>query len=458
MNTIKCPKCGEVFSVDENSYALILKQVRDEEFSKEVKEKLGLYKEAHEKERELAVSEARQESESTIAKLEEELRQFKLQRESERELERRKYESDMAKMRSEFQSEQNVLKQKLFSAEKEKELAVKNEALMWQEKLSGKEKEVQEEKNRSLKNQYETDLKVSAQKEKYELEIKSLNDQVSYWKDLKKKMSTKMVGESLEQYCSDEFNKLRAAAFPRAYFEKDNDLNKGGTKGDFIFRDYPEGEEADEGTELLSIMFEMKNENEETASKHKNEDFLAKLDKDRRDKGCEYAVLVSLLEADSELYDQGIVDMSYKYPKMYVIRPQFFIPLITILKNAAQKNADLKKEIILAKAQNLDVTNFEKKLQEAKDKIAKNALNAEAKFNAAIEDIDKAIKKLKDIKDNLISSLKYAKRADAVMEDLTIRKLTYGNKTMAEQFKAAAESGEANPSDPALFPDQEAGE
>ena len=285
MNTIKCPKCGEVFSVDENSYALILKQVRDEEFSKEVKEKLGLYKEAHEKERELAVSEARQESESTIAKLEEELRQFKLQRESERELERRKYESDMAKMRSEFQSEQNVLKQKLFSAEKEKELAVKNEALMWQEKLSGKEKEVQEEKNRSLKNQYETDLKVSAQKEKYELEIKSLNDQVSYWKDLKKKMSTKMVGESLEQYCSDEFNKLRAAAFPRAYFEKDNDLNKGGTKGDFIFRDYPEGEEADEGTELLSIMFEMKNENEETASKHKNEDFLAKLDKDRRDKG-----------------------------------------------------------------------------------------------------------------------------------------------------------------------------
>ena len=458
MNTIKCPKCGEVFSVDENSYALILKQVRDEEFSKEVKEKLGLYKEAHEKERELAVSEARQESESTIAKLEEELRQFKLQRESERELERRKYESDMAKMRSEFQSEQNVLKQKLFSAEKEKELAVKNEALMWQEKLSGKEKEVQEEKNRSLKNQYETDLKVSAQKEKYELEIKSLNDQVSYWKDLKKKMSTKMVGESLEQYCSDEFNKLRAAAFPRAYFEKDNDLNKGGTKGDFIFRDYQEGEETDEGTELLSIMFEMKNENEETASKHKNEDFLAKLDKDRRDKGCEYAVLVSLLEADSELYDQGIVDMSYKYPKMYVIRPQFFIPLITILKNAAQKNADLKKEIILAKAQNLDVTNFEKKLQEAKDKIAKNTLNAEAKFNDAIEDIDKAIKKLKDIKDNLISSLKYAKRADAVMEDLTIRKLTYGNKTMAEQFKAAAESGEANPSDPALFSDQEAGE
>lgn len=434
MKTIQCPKCGEVFTVDENSYADILKQVRDEEFKREVEERLGLAKESQDRALELAVEKARSEARREVAELREALQASR---------------NALELAGQKAAAEKERLEQRLAGAEKEKALALKDAELSWQGKLSEKENERQALEAQIKQVRSDAALAVSTQKEQSALEKRMLLDEIANLKDYRKKLSTKMVGESLEQHCKNEFEKIRNTAFPKAYFEKDNEISDG-TKGDFIFRDYLEVAEGGEKVELISIMFEMKNESDETQKKHKNEEFFKKLDEDRRKKNCEYAVLVSLLEPDSELYDQGIVDVSHRYDKMFVIRPQFFIPVLMFLKNAALKNAEAKRELALAKARDFDLTRFEEKLQGFKDKVGRDYRLAESKYTAAIEDIDKAIKNLTETKQRLLESADYLKKADAVAEDLTVRKLTFGNKTAQALIQEAEaetekETGEEEP-------------
>ena len=384
MQEIKCPNCGEVFQVDESSYDSIAKQVRDKEFSKEIEQRENYYA----KEKEAAVKLAQAEKDTEIAQL----------------------------------------KSKIDSLETEKILAV-NEA------VASKEKEIskQKEKIALLNGQIETNektaqLKEQTLKENYEEKLKGKDEQIAYYRDLKARQSTKMVGETLEQHCEIEFNKLRATGFQNAYFEKDNDA-KTGSKGDFIFREF-----ADDGTEFVSIMFEMKNEMDETATKHKNEDFFKELDKDRNEKKCEYAVLVSLLEADNELYNTGIVDVSYKYPKMYVIRPQFFIPMITLLRNASLNALQYKQELAVIRNQNIDISHFEEDMNEFKDKFSRNYRLASEKFKKAIDEIDKTIDHLQKTKEALLSSENNLRLANNKAEELSIKRLTRNNPTMAAKF------------------------
>ena len=401
MNEIKCPKCGEVFQVDESGYAAILKQVHDSEFNKELMNRLKEHDKAHESEMELAVAKANANKEKKI--------------------------TDLQKKISELESQLELNKTKSESAV---EKAVQK-----------KDNEIMKLENNMKLEQSKWQLKEKSLNESYAAELKRKDDEIAYYKDLKMRQSTKMIGETLEQHCEMQFNSIRMAAFPRAYFEKDNEV-KNGSKGDYIFR------EADNnGVEFISIMFEMKNEMDETATKHKNEDFFKKLDKDRKEKGCEYAVLVSLLEKDNELYNDGIVDVSYKYDKMFVIRPQFFLPLISILRNAALNSLQYRQELALVKSQNIDVTNFEDKLLDFQEKFGKNYAAASTRFQAAIDEIDKTIDHLQKVKDNLIGSERQLRLANDKAQDLSVKKLTKGNPTMQAKFAELGSGKDANPDD-----------
>jgi len=393
MAELKCPHCGKTFKVDDTSYADILSQVRNKEFEEELHTRLKDAEKQANADKDLAL--AKQEAAQTkkIAELEAKLKQA----ETDKELAITKA---LAPVEKELESAKSDLKTKTSEAK------LREESLTAQVKL----------RESALKTQYEGALKLK-------------DEEIDRLKDLKSKLSTKMVGETLEQHCQTEFNKLRATAFQNAYFEKDNDARTG-SKGDYIYRETDE-----QGNEIISIMFEMKNENETTATKHKNEDFFKELDKDRKEKNCEYAVLVTLLEADSELYNTGIVDVSYKYDKMYVIRPQFFIPMITLLRNAALNSLKYKQELAVVRNQNIDITHFEENMENFKMAFARNYELASKKFSTAIEEIDKTISHLQKTKEALLSSENNLRLANNKAEDLTIKRLTRGNPTMAEKFK-----------------------
>ena len=407
---IICPHCKKAFKVDEAGFADILKQVRDHEFEQELLERVQLLERDKESAVKLAQATTKNELQAETARKDAEIAELR----SEKSL-------ALAQLESKKDAELSELKAKLESIEIEKRLAVT-------EAVNIVEKQRDEIANELKSKDTEKQLLESSLKDKYETELKSKDEMIAYYKDMKAKLSTKMVGETLEQHCETEFNKLRATAFQNAYFEKDND-SKTGSKGDYIYREHD-----DAGNEIISIMFEMKNENDTTSTKHKNEDFLRELDKDRIEKKCEYAVLVTLLEADSELYNTGIVDVSHKYPKMYVIRPQFFIPIITLLRNAALNSLKYKSELALVKAQNVDITNFEDNMNKFKEGFAKNYDLASRKFKTAIDEIDKTIDHLQKTKDALLSSENNLRLANNKAEDLTIKRLTRGNPTMAEKF------------------------
>ncbi len=394
MQEIKCPKCGEVFQVDESGYTAILKQVRDKEFEKEI----SLRESALENEKQNAVAIA-------IAQ---------------KNTEKEKELSDKNKTISQKEVEIEKLKGEMEALKAQSDLAVKIA-------LQKREAQILELNNKLNLAQKEQELSERNLKEKYENEIKMKDEQIDYYKDFKSRLSTKMIGESLEQHCEITFNQLRATAFPNAIFEKDND-SRTGSKGDFIFR------ESANGVEFISIMFEMKNEMDTTSTKHKNEDFFKELDKDRREKNCEYAVLVSMLEADSELYNTGIVDVSHRYEKMYVVRPQFFIPIISLLRNAALNSLKYKEELQLVRNQNIDITHFEENMNEFKEKFALNYQRASDKFKKAIDEIDKTIDHLQKTKEALLSSENNLRLANNKAEDLTIKKLTRNNPTMTQMF------------------------
>jgi len=406
MQDIKCPRCGEVFTIDEAGYAAIVRQVRDKEFFRE----LNAQKDA-------AVRLAEAEKDKLIEELQHRLASVQAQSESDQKLAEAEKDRQLAELRG-----------RLETAETRRELAVR-EAVGEMEK-EGFEKDtlIASLKNDLQKMADDFALQTAKAEQETERRLKERDEMIAYYKDLKMRLSTKMVGETLEQHCEAEFNKIRAAAFPHAYFEKDND-DREGSKGDYIFRDYGE-----DGTEYVSIMFEMKNEMDATATKHKNEDFFAKLDKDRTKKGCEYAVLVSMLEADSEYYNTGIVDVSHRYPKMYVVRPQFFLPLISLLRNASQNSLQYRRELVLTRAQNVDVERFSDALMDFKDKFGKNYRIASEKFRTAIEEIDKTISHLQKTKDALLSSENNLRLANNKAEDLTIKRLAKGNPTMTEKF------------------------
>ncbi len=397
MNEIKCPKCGTRFTIDETDYDNIVKQIRDKEFLKEIKEREEIFT----KEKENAIK----------------LREVNLEKE---------YQDNLTKKDIEITNLKNEIKLK----ESERELAI-NKA------ITDKDKVIDELNNKINLEKTEYLLKEKNLKESYEEKIKNKDEQIAYYKDFKARQSTKMIGESLEQHCSMEFNRLRPL-FKNAYFEKDNDI-KTGSKGDFIYRDYD-----DDGTLIVSIMFEMKNEGDTTASKHKNEDFFKELDKDRKEKNCEYAVLVSLLEIDNEYYNSGIIDVSHKYDKMYVIRPQFFIPLITLIRGLAIKSLSYKKELEVVRNQNLDISDFEDNMNKFKDSFGRNYRIASEKFKKAIEEIDKTIDHLQKTKDALISSENNLRLANNKAEDLTIKKLTHNNETMTKLFKELEEDKVTN--------------
>ena len=393
--TIKCPSCKTAFKVDEAGFADILKQVRDREFKKELSDRLAL---------------AKKEKESAIKLAEANIRNF-LQEEL------AKKESQISKMKSQIENAKIEMKLELLSATQE--IEKERDKLLNELKLKDKEKELL--KN-SIKEQFVNKLLVRDET------IKMKDEEIERLKNFKQKLSTKMVGETLEQHCEIEFDKLRATGFQNAYFEKDNDATRG-TKGDYIYRETDR-----EGNEIVSIMFEMKNESDETATKKRNEDFFTKLDKDRKTKGCEYAVLVSLLESDSELYNTGIVDVSHKFEKMYVVRPQFFIPIITLLRNAGMKSMEYKAELNIMRNQSIDISNFEDKIEKFKVGFSKNYELANRKFNTAISEIDKTISHLEKTKEALLSSDRNLRLANDKANDLTIKKLTHGNPTMKARF------------------------
>lgn len=421
MHEIKCPHCGKTFNIDEAGYADILKQVRDEAFDEALHERMELADREKNAAVELAEAKSAHELTELASKKDVEIERLKAELKSSAELVHAKVSGELKDEATRKDAEIARLKAELKTADISKRLEL-NEALGVVEKARDDLKRDLETKNAEQK------LLETSLKEKYETQIKDRDDAIERLKDLKVRLSTKMVGETLEQHCEIEFNRLRATGFPNAYFEKDND-GSGGSKGDYIFRDSD-----DVGTDYISIMFEMKNENDTTATKKKNEDFLKELDKDRSEKGCEYAVLVSLLEPDSELYNTGIVDVSHKYPKMYVVRPQFFIPIITLLRNAAQNTLGYKKELARVREQNVDITNFEDELEEFRTGFGRNYRLASQKFKTAIAEIDKTIDHLQKTKEALIGSENNLRLANNKADDLTIKKLTKGNPTMAAKF------------------------
>lgn len=423
MNEIICPNCKMVFKVDEAGFADILKQVRDHQFEEELQKRLGIAEKEKESAVKLAEANLKILLQSDLAKKDKEITELKA-----------KNERELAEQLSKKETEIAEMKTKIDNAEIEKKLSVSEATKLI-------EKERDELANNLRNKETEKQLLEKQLQEKFLAELKTKDDiikmkdeEIALRKDMKLKLSTKMVGETLEKHCETEFNKLRATAFQKAYFEKDNDAASG-SKGDYIYR---ESDEA--GIEIVSIMFEMKNEGDETVSKKKNEDFLKELDKDRIEKKCEYAVLVSLLEAENELYNAGIVDVSHKYPKMYVARPQFFIPIITLLRNAAMNSLKYKTELAVIKNQNIDITNFEENINKFKEGFAKNYDLASRKFKTAIEEIDKTIDHLQKTKDALLSSENNLRLANNKAEDLTIKKLTHGNPTMTAKFEALSDN------------------
>ena len=444
MNEIKCPHCGEMFTIDEAGFAAILKQVRDAEFDKEVRRHEQLMASEKQQAVQLAVAEAlakaqgdAAQKEARIAELEARLQAEQRERENQQRLAHAERERALADAAATKDARIAELEQRVEAQgrafEAEKKLAVEQARSALERERDALAAQV------ALKDAEKSRCE-SALKEQLAIELKAKDDIIAYkdgeierYKDMKARLSTKMVGESLEQHCETEFNKIRAAAFPRAYFEKDNDASEG-SKGDFIFRECDE-----EGNEIVSIMFEMKNESDDSSHRHKNEDFFKKLDADRRKKGCEYAVLVTLLEPESELYNQGIVDVSYRFEKMYAIRPQFFLPMISILRNAALNSMAYKAELAVVRNQNIDITNFEEQLETFKSGFARNYDLASRKFQTAIDEIDKTILHLQKTKDALVSSENNLRLANNKAQDLTIKRLTRNNPTMKAAFEALAE-------------------
>ena len=462
MKEIKCPHCGQLFTIDESNYDSIVKQIRDHEFYDELKkreaeynEKLELQKELVEKDlmgkanvklneqkaeieslkNQLKLVEKEHENDLNLktSSLKEEINTLNATRQGEIDKITASKDIEISELKSkanatvlDLKSKIEVLNQQVKNGDTEKELAV-NKALS--ELKETKDNELNKVKNELEIYKSEMTNKFDSMKDSYEQQLSAKQELVDYYKDFKTKLSTKMIGESLEQHCANEFNKNRMSMFRNAYFEKDNEVVEG-SKGDFVFRDFDE-----DGVEIISIMFEMKNEADTTSTKHKNEDFFDKLDKDRNRKKCEYAVLVSLLENDNELYNEGIVDVSYRYPKIYVIRPQFFIPLITLLRNAALNATEYKKQLLIEKNNNLDIAHFEENMENFKVAFGKNFETASKKFSTAIDEIDKTIDHLKKVKENLLSSNRQLRLANDKAQDLTIKKLTKNAPSLAEKFK-----------------------
>lgn len=434
-----CPNCHKVFTVDEADYASIVNQVKNAEFEEEMKRRMAEVEDRYRMKEQLSATKASEQMQNALNEKD------RLIDRKGSEIERLKQELEgmEAKKAAELtvaladkQKKISELELKLKEGEGEMKLAVINEQNKANEKIQAKDAEIAQLKANAELSKQAAAIHENTIKKEYELALKAAQDQVDYYKEMKLRMSTKMVGESLEAHCSTQFNQMMRSMLPNAYFEKDNDAS-GGTKGDFIFRDF-----ADDGTEYVSIMFEMKNEADETATKHKNEDFFKKLDADRTAKNCEFAVLVSLLESDNELYNGGIVDVSYRYDKMYVIRPQFFLPIISLLVQTSKKSLEYKQQLAIAKSQSVDVTNFENQLMEFKDKFANNYRLASEKFKKAIEEIDKSIDHLRKIKEALLGSENNLRLANDKAEALTIKKLTRNNPTMKAKFAEAKQNTE----------------
>lgn len=461
MSEIKCPHCGTAFTIDEASYADILSQVRTKEFNEEIHEKLEQIKIQHKSDLELLEEKTKNNFDKTIRDKEKEILELTSKIENsdkEKELainiaenkikdklvEQEKKILELESRNKEiFAEKENAVKEALYKKEKEilelqnkidnfdieKELLKKDLENKKIEEIANKEKELEKISSKVELKEKEYELEKESIKQNYEIQLKQKEDEIAFYKDFKAKQSTKMIGESLEQHCEIEFNRLRMTAFPNAIFGKDNDV-KTGSKGDYIYKELDEN-----GVEIISIMFEMKNEGDETATKKKNEHFFKELDKDRREKNCEYAILVSMLEADNELYNNGIVDVSYEYNKMYVIRPQFFIPIITLLRNAALNSLKYKQEVALMREQNIDITNFEEDLNRFKEGFAKNYELASRKFKTAIDEIDKTISHLQKTKEALLSSENNLRLANNKADDLSVKKLTRKNPTMKARFE-----------------------
>ncbi|MBQ7784836.1 MAG: DUF2130 domain-containing protein [Clostridia bacterium] len=464
MQEIKCPRCGEVFQVDESGYAAIVRQVRDSEFQKELEQRETAFRAEKEMAVEIASERIRAQKDNEIAQLKAQLSSSDAQKSAALQDAEAKRLLDMAQKDAQIAA----LKERLSSSDAQKEAALKEvyaqsrmEVTRREAEISGlqsqlaaaktdariavanavaqKDAQIVQLRSEIDKQCMAAQLREKSAQEQYKLALSQKDEQIAYYRDFKARQSTKMIGESLEQHCLTEFNRIRATAFRNAYFEKDNDARTG-SKGDFIYR-----EASEDGVEFLSIMFEMKNEMDTTATKHRNEDFFKELDKDRKEKGCEYAVLVTLLEPDSELYNSGIVDVSYKYEKMYVIRPQFFIPLITILRNAALNTLSYRQQLAEIRNQNIDITNFENEMEDFKAKFGRNYELASRRFKEAVEEIDKTIQHLQKTKDALLSSVNNLRLANNKAQDLTIKRLTKNNPTMQAKF-AALEGREADES------------
>ena len=460
MKELKCPKCGSVFQVDEADYASIVNQVKNAEFEAELAKRVAELGERHKAEQELATAQAEKSYQSLLSKKNLELGA------KDAEIERLKNErnAELSKLKGEMNSEIVRLKSQLESIDAQKkseltialaekdqqiaqlnstiaqsdsklQLAVMEERNRAQQTVQAKETEINKLRSAAELEKREAQIHEAELVKRHEEELRMKQEQVDYYKDLKTKMSTKMVGETLEQHCSIEFEQYIRPMMPNAYFDKDNDASDG-SKGDFIFRD------KEDDTEYISIMFEMKNEMDTTATKHKNDDFLKKLDEDRKKKGCEFAVLVSLLEADNDLYNNGIVNKSHLYPKMYVIRPQFFVPFINLLVQASKKSLEYKKQLIMAQSKEVDVTNFESKIEDFKSKFGRHYELASKKFGEAIKDIDATIAKLQKVREELVGSENSFRLANQDTDELTIRKLTYKNPTMKAKFEEARKANE----------------
>ena len=465
MQEIKCPNCGQVFQVDETGYAQIVQQVRDSEFEKEIARRESELAEKRENELRMVRMEQEKQFDKTLSEKESELADRekkiellkaekqseteKIRSEKDNEIERLKAERDreverikadkdreLDRLRADLTEQLNKLRAEVEKSDTERELAVTKAVQEKDREIADKNAEITKLSGDLEVQQRQSELTEKQLVEQHKGEIRLRDEEIERLKDFKARQSTKMVGESLEQHCQNQFNSIRMTAFPNAYFEKDNDARTG-SKGDFIFR-----ESSDDGTEFISIMFEMKNEMDTTATKHKNEDFFKELDKDRKEKNCEYAVLVSLLEADNELYNNGIVDVSYKYEKMYVIRPQFFIPMITLLRNAALNSLKYQRELQIVKNQQVDIVHFEENMNAFKDAFGRNYRIASEKFSKAIEEIDKTITHLQKTKEALLSSENNLRLANNKAEDLSIKKLTKNAPTVAAMFEELAEDGE----------------
>lgn len=424
MPQIKCPHCHEVFTVDESGYAAIAGQVRNAEFDKELREREAQIRKEKDGELKLVQSQAQNSMQAKAAEYERQIAQMRARLDA---LTKDK-DVEIERAQAALRLENERLKSQIRADEQGKQLAISTAIAAQKDELFEKDRQILRLQSSLSEAQKDAALQMQAAKQNFAVQLKAKDETIEFYKDLKARMSTKMIGETLERHCETEFNRLRATAFQNAYFEKDNDAGTG-SKGDYIFR-----ESTPDGTEFISVMFEMKNEADATATKHKNEDFFKELDKDRTEKKCEYAVLVSMLESDSELYNTGIVDVSHKYPKMYVIRPQFFIPIITLLRNAALNSVHYRRQVAELKNQNVDISNFEAEMNEFKEKFGRNYELASKKFQTAIDEIDKTIDHLQKTKDALLSSENNLRLANNKAQDLSVKRLTRNNPTMQKKF------------------------